>query len=160
MKLVKTILDRIKVKFTKIKIEKIDSEQVQITDYNESYRYQVLKLIEQDDFEVGTDLPLIGLVALFKGTVIGYIGASPTYGRNVLVTIVVVHPVARKMKIGLGLMKAMAYELKKRGYARFEAWVDEENINAIVIYAKMGIELRKGYILEGILDNIIENINK
>jgi GNAT superfamily N-acetyltransferase len=140
-------------------ITKPSSEQsVTIVSFQDVHKKDVIKLISDNDFEVGDNLPTLGLVALYQNNVIGYIGASKTYGHNALVTIVVVHKVARKMKVGISLMKAMAKLLKENGVERFEAWVEEDNMDAIVLYAKMKLEMRKVYLIEHYTDSVLRDI--
>jgi GNAT superfamily N-acetyltransferase len=153
------IFSALKYFWAKKDIAKPSSEQaVIIAPFQETHKKEVIRLISDNDFEVGNSLPTLGLVALYQNNVIGYIGASKTYGRNGLVTIVVVHKVARKMKVGISLMKAMAKLLKENGVERFEAWVEEDNVDAIVLYAKMKLEMRKVYLIEHYTDSVLRDI--
>lgn len=133
-------------------------ETILILPYDVHHHDEVVQLIDLCDFECGEALPTIGKVALFKGRVVGYIGASPTYGENAWVSIVVVNKAARGLGVGLGLMKAMLNEFKSRGIKRFEAHTGDDNLRALEIYAKMGLTLKKGWLIEGYTDDIDSNI--
>lgn len=152
------LLLRLKASSTVTQCQSQPKETIQISQYDVSHHNEVVQLIDLCDFECGEALPTIGKVALFRGKVVGYIGASPTYGENAWVSIVVVNKAARGLGIGLGLMKAMLDEFKHRGIKRFEAYTEDDNIRALEIYAKMGLTLKKGWLIEGYTDDIDSNI--
>lgn len=126
--------------------------------YQKNFLNEVVSLIRDDGFDCEEALPTIGIVALFNEQVIGYIGASRTYNNNAFVSIVIVHPAARGLGVGLSLMKEMLNEFKRLGIKKFEAHTEEDNITALKIYAELGLELRKVWLLEGETDDIIRNI--
>lgn len=137
----------------------LNTLNVTIDDYQDSERDEVKALIKSLDFECGDTLPDIGVVALFNGQVVGYIGGHLSYGNNSFINILVVNEAAQKLGIAKELMKAMVKKLLSLGIERFEATVNVDSTIAIDIYKKLDIELTPVFRLEGLLKEVDEKLN-
>jgi GNAT superfamily N-acetyltransferase len=127
---------------------------VTISPFEASEAAQVTSLISRSDFECGPDLPTIGICAKLDGLVVGYVGASITYGANAFVHILVVDEVARKYKIGIALIRAIVYHLDSLGVKRIEANVEEDNFDALNLFKEIGMEFRPIVLIEAPVEKI------
>lgn len=129
---------------------------VESINHNPDYVPSVCNLIISEGFTCGENLPGLGLVAVFEGQVIGYIGYSITYPNNAFIHMLVVSPAARKIGIGTRLINEAMRCLIYAGIKRIEATVDFESREAIRMYEKLGAKMRPVMLIEALTDEIEE----
>lgn len=135
--------------------------ETQIIPSTSDHKDEITDLINNNDLESAGYLPSFGYVALFNGTVVGYIGAHKSYDPCAVIDILVVDKSYRNYNIGTQLLIKILEILKNNKVTEVSAYVTAHNIEAIGMYKALGIELKtKMYQMQEHLDNLLNNLKE